>query len=311
MTTNLNNVITIDAAAKIAGQTFWVEWPVNHKVNHTDVMAALTNAGFDAKMARSLCNSYVFRRAIRQIVPDALKDLIVMDADVITFQISGRVKAADGVDYVKQAVVTCDKATGKISCNEPTILATTEAAFNAAVGLRTTTDCTRLVERIMKSRITKDVFKAKGTYFANVSALPLIDQIEKFVTAIGGDVIRFDLAEGTATNVVRVQTVVVDAFEAALADAESHIETITMDSRKDVVARAADTLADLENNLRWNALKIGEQLGRLEDYLALAKKKLEDNQVKMAAPFSPETEIHDPTLPPVFPDLGDLDIDAA
>lgn len=278
---------TVSPQAPIVGQTCWIDWPVNLTVSHADLTAKLQVAGLDASLARSLCAGHAFRRAVKKIVPDALKDRIEEKPDVITFQLSDRIRKPGEVDYVKIAVVSCDKLTGSITCADPVIETQAIAAFNAALGMRHTADVTRLVNRAMGGRITRDIFKAKGTFFVLPSAFPLIDAVEKFVVSLNGTMTRWDLADGTVTNSVRVQTVIVDNFSAELLSAEAHIETITRENRPCVVKNAEEALEKIEANLRANARRIGDELGRLEDYLALCRKKLEVQAVS-DAPFRPE-----------------------
>lgn len=264
----------------IAGETFWTVLPVNFTVSHTDLVAALNAANLDPALSKNLATSYAFNRAVSTLSRGKLRDRVEWSQDRVSIQVSARVHVPDGIDYVREGTVTLDRATGSISCPDPVVKAEAERLFNEAMGRRNGRDVMNMLDRIMRPSINKAVFPMKGgVFFALSPYLTTLDNIEKLINAIGGKMMRWQIADGTPQTVSQVQTVVVDSFAETMLELENHIGTVNSESRGDKVTRVKEALEDLQARLRYNANRVGDKLSQLEDHLAYCTALLNKNEV--------------------------------
>lgn len=303
MSMSLLPSLTSNTQTKIAGETFWSSFPVSMTVTHTQLADALLNSGLDPALARTLASSYAFNRAVTQMSRGKLRDRKEWSQDKISIQISARVHVPDGIDYVREGVVTLDRVTQTISCPDPVIKAEAEKQFNAAMDIRRTNDVTRMLGRIIHPYINKSVFPMKGgVFFALSSEKGLVDKLDNFVKALGGSVTRWEIADGTPQNVTTVQTVVVDSFMDAIMEAQNHIGTVNSESREEKVDNARRNLQDLYDRLRHNARIVGDNMAVLEDHIgyceALLRKQQavspEEQAAQQSTPFNPDDSQDEP-----------------
>lgn len=294
-----NPILSQSVSNNVLGETFWCDLRVNTRIGYATLLQHMHTAGLDPKLARKLAPSYAFTRAVRELAHAKLVDRVTWTQDAVTFQIASRVKVADGIDYQRLATVTLDRATGTITCPDAQIEQQARQMFAAKVEERRTTDITRLINRVLEQHRNKSAFPMKGGVWFLVHALkPLADQLTTFIRLIGGTVTRWVIYDTTVTvnpaqpsqpvvdpNVSQVQTVVVDSFQETLAEMQTHIDALRPDSGKRQVANARKRLAEISTDLHYNARIIGEQLGRLEDYLAWCEILLRDNVTPTAPAY--------------------------
>jgi len=298
MASNLLPSLTNNPQTQIAGETFWATLPENLSVYHSVLVGALSAAGLDPALSSKLATTYAFNRGVSALAKGKLKDRVEWSENQVRIQVSHRVKVPGGIDYQREATIVLDRITGAIDAvvtdpvtgqviSDPIIKKSAEHEFNKALGLRKTTDVTRLIQRSIQPFVNKTIFPMKGgVYFALKSQTDFVDKMEIFVRAIGGNMTRWQIADGTPQNVSQVQTVVVDSFQETLAKVQEHLHTINSESRQDKVERAYDTLSDLQDSLRANAKLAGNGLAVLEDQLAYLGKLLGKRQF-----VSPEEDV--------------------
>ena len=261
----------------------WFELKPKTSIDLDVLKTHLKASGLGEQWTKKLPQTYAFVRGLRATVKsmaDAkLIDRVLWTQETVSFQISGRLKVALGIDYTKEAVVMLDRATGVIASNCGTTQAAVIAEFTKAEKERRTQDITRLIRRILDQKLNTTVFPIKGgAFFVATGEKPLLDNIETFVSLVGGHTVRWAIAEGAGQNNTQVQTVVVDSLQQTIYDIENHISDINAESTDLKVRNAQKKLDEINTVLLGNAKWIGDQLGRLEDYLATCRVLLEKRQ---------------------------------
>lgn len=285
---------------QIAGTLFWFVPRNNTEVSYSDLVSHLTTSGLDAGLALQLAQTYAFNRGVSALARGKLKDRVEWSQDKVSIQVSARVIVPGGIDYVREATVSLDRATGQISCPDPVVKAKAETEFNKAMGTRKTNDVTRLINRVIAPHVNVSVFPTKGgTYFALVGVTDLVNKLETFANLLGWTLFRWEIADGTHQNVTQVQNVVVDSFMTTLMETEEYLnERVNSDTKEFVVRRSYDKLSDTFDKLRGAKSLIGDAVNKLEDKLAYLEKLL---GIRKVTP--PTAEVVEPsprTAPPAF-----------
>lgn len=281
--------LTNNPATKIAGETFWINLPMNLSIGYTDLCAHLATAGLDPKIARQLASTYAFNRGVAALARGKLRDRVEWSQDKVTIQVSGRVLVPDGIDYDREYTVTLDRVSGAIVCKDPVVQAAAEAAFNLALGTRKSNDVTRLVRRLIEPRVNVGIFPMKGgVFFALVGDLPLVDQLEQFVKLIGGTVTRWQIADGTPQTTSQVQTVVTDSLQEEIAKVLGAIEGINSQSQIAAVKRRHEEIVDLYDKLRGARNLVCDNINILVDHVAYLESLLQQRVI--APPPAPDDQ---------------------
>jgi len=176
----------------------------------TTLVAALEANGLDPKVARTICTSDAFRRAILKLSDERVIRKLSEEKEQIRFQFTKWENVGgERIDYNFEAVVTLDKTTGKITCDVPEIEARAQSALDSAIENRTTADVTRIVQKIFES--DTDLFpirKRGGAYLVVEEKADLCDKVDAFLKSINGELTQFSIVgDGAATEKSIKQTV--------------------------------------------------------------------------------------------------------
>lgn len=150
--------------------------------NQAAMVDALRLAGLDVKMARELAPRNAFSRALKKLSDQRVIRQTAEDATDIQFQFTKEAKLGGEFVYEREALLTLRKKSGEIICIVPALKAAAEAALDVAFGVRTASDVTSIVQRIIEAH--GDLFPIRpqgGCYFVPQKFAPLVDQIGKSV----------------------------------------------------------------------------------------------------------------------------------
>jgi hypothetical protein len=173
----------------------------------TTIQDALREAGLPEDSLGDLRPQTAFARAVKDLRENRAIDRVKTDAksDVITFQFTRKSLDAANVqiDFNYEATCTLDTTTGAIDCpNSPSIEAHARAMFSHALNHRTTSDVTRLVQRLFEQHA--DLFpinpKKGVAYFVPEKYRSFSAQMEDFLSALGGSLLRFPVPSGTESG---------------------------------------------------------------------------------------------------------------
>jgi hypothetical protein len=155
------------------------------------------------------------------------------------------------------------------------------------IGVRRIGDIRRLMNRLMDDAGDNFAF-SEGIRYVPEGQRPFLDQLERFVVALGGQMQRILIPAGDPSTTNTVQTVIVDGVNDAIEKIEEHAAYVVANMDSLTVRSANHALHELEEaefllyrQQQW----IGANMTILEDRIALARKAVRDAQ-KREAPAS-------------------------
>lgn len=168
------------------------------------IQTALRDAGLPEDSIGDLRTETAFSRAIKDLREGRAIDKIKTDKDSRTVQFQFTRKHLDEsrveIDFQTEAQCYLNLDSGDIICHDsPSIEAHARTMFAHAVAHRTTSDVTRLIKRLFETHA--DLFSinpAKGVaYFVPECHRSFSAQMEDFLSALGGSLLRFPVPSGT------------------------------------------------------------------------------------------------------------------
>lgn len=182
-----------------------VTWDLrSQEIPLSTIQTALRDAGLPEDSLGDLRPQTAFQRAIKDLRENRTIDRIKTDSKsaMIHFQFTRMHldAAAFEIDFTREALCTLDTDTGYISCpDSPAIENHARTMFAHAVAHRTTSDVTRLVQRLFEQHA--DLFpinpKKGVAYFVPEVHRSFSAQMEDFLSALGGSLLRFPVPSGT------------------------------------------------------------------------------------------------------------------
>lgn len=260
----------------LLGTVVWWHLPPGLRITYAQFQARLTAAGLDSARAKPLRDSTALRRAVKSLARKKLADKVKFGRREITWQVSIRVPAGDGVDYFRQTTVTLDRVTQQLHCPDLQVLSHASLLFQAALDERCNEDVSRVLNGLLEEHKHSGAFPAKGGCWFLLPALsPIIAKLERLIPALGGELTKWQVFDGQqGTNTVQVQTVVTDSLTDSLNDLQALVEQLTPPLSARTAKSVLAKLEKMDVELRHNAHHAGQALGRLEDYLAYCRKTL-------------------------------------
>lgn len=248
-----------------------VSWSIEGvEVRHTDVQKALAAAGLDDKVLRDPQFRHAFSRACHKLEDERLIRLFDEDEDKMEFQFTKEVKAAAGLDYVKETMLILDKRTGKITCAIADLAAKATEAMTKEIEFRTSSDITRLVQRLF-DRQDADLWPARkhgGVYFVFAAKEAFVSQVDQFITGLGGEMSRWPIPAGTDRGNRSVGDAVKDGMEARLYEYEAAVEKLCLASRKDTIEGIAEAIESARFKADCYKEFLGDSHAKLEKAIA-------------------------------------------
>lgn len=244
-----------------------VTWELSGiNVRHATLVAALEVNGLDPKVAREICTTDAFRRAIHKLSDERVIRKLREDKDYIQFQFT-KWANIDGerIDYNFEAVVTLDKSTGKITCDVPEIETRAQSALDASIENRTTGDVTRIVQRLFES--DTDLFpirKRGGAYLVVEEKAALCDKVDSFLKSINGELTQFSIVADNASCDKSIKETVASGLNGIATELRKKIEGLSEKNTNTTLAKRAQEI----NELRY-------KLDGYAAYLDVAREELE------------------------------------
>jgi hypothetical protein len=254
---------------------------------HADIVAALSSAGLDATLARTLCPRFEFIRAVRNLAGDRIIGEVEKSDDDVIFQLDRREQHGDRLTYSYDLTCRMDAVTGKIDCSDPALEICLRAEMAQARVGRTLADLNRLIQRAF-DRETKDPLacislkKGSGVYFVYEQHVAFLDRVERFLVALGGDCRRCPIPSGTVQGDASVAAATADAIYDVIDKYEAAIEQLNTDSSLKAVERARASVGMASDMIFQRHQFLGAHAARLEDHLAYVEKLFRDKTTPAA-----------------------------
>lgn len=168
------------------------------------IRQALEDAGLPEDAIGDLRTATAFARAVKELRENRTIDKIQANAKtgltVFQFTTKSLDEARLVLDFAFEALCTLDTNTGDITCPEsPAIETHARTMFAHALAHRTTSDVTRMVQRMFEKHADLyPINPRKGVaYFVPERFRGFSAQMEDFLSALGGSLLRFPVPKGT------------------------------------------------------------------------------------------------------------------
>jgi hypothetical protein len=231
-----------------------VSWRVPSSVAFGLLQKALATSGFDADLASELQPAHALSRALNEMRKGRVIRRTGREDDLIGFQFTKEWldEHAKEIMYDREAHLTLDVKTGAVACKDSEEIAERArellAEHNAK---RLTSDLTRLLHRIYTA-YKADLIPIReqgGAYFVPDMHDALVNQTYTLLEAIGGKLRRFQVRLGSAETAESVANSMSEYLTQLIEEFRDTCESVTGDSRKDVIENRVGTIGDLRRKL--------------------------------------------------------------
>lgn len=262
------------AGASVLGEI--ITWSVHLKgkrVHFTNIAQALIAAGLKAGYARELCKRHAFARACRELDTQRIIRVVKEEGEEMVFQFTAEKKSdsAAQFEYALETMLTLNKVTGEITCEKAEIAEQAKQLLDAAVTNRSASDITSIVQRLFAEKA--DLFPVRdqgGAYFVPEQHLSFVDQVEKFLTALGGNMNRFPVPKGTVRGNAAVKDVIASGLADVIAKHVKNIDKFGEETGEKAITTQAEKIKKTRFKIECYAAYLEEKQGWLKEQLAVA-----------------------------------------
>lgn len=311
----------LTTATRLHGEIISWDIPLGTTVPYATLLGALDAAGFDRKAAREIAPRDAFSRACNKLAESRIIRRLAESAGELKFQFT-RETVVDGVatatgfaagrrlSYDFEAVLTLDKVTGKVSCEQsPDLETLAQSKINEATEVRRTRDVSRLVQRLFDEHA--DLFpvrSAGGCYFVPVAFSDFLTQITAFLAGVGGSLRRFPVPAGFAEGDRSVRESVADGMAKTIDEHVKAVGEFDPSTRESTIKKMVEKLNLTRFKAEAYAEFLGEMKADVEEQLKTARQVLRDKIAalgeRVEVPEPPAAEVVGPVVVEL-PDYSD------
>jgi hypothetical protein len=256
------------------------------EVPHSQVREALTSAGLDSALAGDLRAQTAFRRACKEFKEGRTIDRLDYDkaSGVVRFQFTKKHLEESLLEFDFECIVVLNTASGEITCEENAQIAEhAKQLFDHAVAHRTTSDVTRLVQHLFETHADLyPINPRKGVaYFVPERFRAFSGMVERFLSAMGGDLLRFPVPKGTAEGNRSVREAVEAGLLALTAELDAAVTGWDAKTRSDSVTHAAEKWQVLRHKAEAYSEYLGDRQAKLLAKLDASKEALAAKVLEM------------------------------
>lgn len=236
------------------------------------VRSALIDAGLPVEAALDLAPKNAFRRAITQLRKErVIKQLPQEEADKVRFQLNRQILLANEFHFPREAAVELDMTTGDITCDDSEIQELARKLYADALATRTANDITRLLGKLFERRADIYSINAEkgGSYFVPAEHLQFVDQVDKFLKSLGGQLRRFPVPKGDQRGNESVAQSIRDGLEQHVRELQAAVEGWDESTKGQTMERQAERFKVARHKVESLAVYLGDQVqGLLEQVQA-------------------------------------------
>jgi len=255
-----------------------ISWDVGSgEVGITQIRDALSNAGLPP-IANDLNNRAAFQRALGELRQNRSIDKVNSDKDgKVVFQLTKKeIRDDKYMDFDFETLVTLDTLSGDISSPDSNIELMARNLFAHAMNVRTSSDITRMVQKLFKDHA--DLFSInprKGVaYFVPDQHKDFTAKVEHFLRLVGGSVWRFPVPNGTVEGNTSVREAVDNGLRALLEELDQASVEWSEATRDDTINRALDKFEAVQYKASLYATLLESRHSELVNHIAEAGKRL-------------------------------------
>ena len=254
-------------------------------VAHSALVAALTDAGLDASVARELAPRHAFSRACKKLSEQRIIRPVSEDANTVKFQFTQESREGDRFEYTLETMLTLEKQTGAVTCELSGLATMAQEELDRCIAVRTGSDVTRIVQRLFEKQA--DLFSIRpqgGTYFVPQKHAAFVDKIQDFLNRVGGRLLRFPVPAGTEEGDRSVTAAVAEGVSVVIEEHRAAVASFGTDTRNDTLERAAEKIRTTRFKVQAYAEYLAGEKAALDRALECASDELRAKVVKIAEP---------------------------
>jgi hypothetical protein len=168
----------------------------NPKIHRLLVEQSLAKHGLPTDVVHDLTPKAAFGRACQSMKENRQIDKLKHKGGIFQFQLTKKALLDERIEFDFETIVELDGSTGRISCSDYAIKQQAETLFNDALQHRTPQDVTKMVLHLLDRKCWPFLVEKGCVYFVPDQYTPLLEQVEKFVTDMGGTFRRSPVPRG-------------------------------------------------------------------------------------------------------------------
>ncbi len=264
------------------------------------VKQALTDAGLPEDSLGDLRTQTAFGRAIKDLREGRAIDKVQTDnkTGIAVFQFTRKTLDAArlSLNFAFEAKCCLDTKTGDITCSDsPEIESYARTMLARALTHRTTSDITRLVQRMFLSHADLYAINPKKgvAYFVPEEFRGFSAQIEDFLAALGGSLLRFPVPKGTEAGNRSVRDSVESGLLALSSELQEAVDAWGEKTRGSTMDNAVERWQIIKHKAEAYSEYLGDRQASLLATLAEQRRRLatriDEVTALKAAPAVPAT----------------------
>ena len=255
-----------------------VSWHMSSaEIPVSEIRDALSKAGLDPDIAKDLNNRSAFSRAIKELKENRSIDKVRESKDgKIEFQLTRKEIDSHLMKFDYETTITLDTKTGDLDCPNIEIEAKARSLFTHAMAHRTSSDVTRLGQKLFKDNA--DLFPinpAKGVaYFVPEQHKDFTGKVDLFFHGCGGSISRFPIPKGTSEGNRSVREAVSGGLETMVKELEESVESWGDDTRADTMARAIEKYRTVKHKVESYSEYLQFSKNELDEKVRVLKERM-------------------------------------
>lgn len=259
-----------------------VTWDMqSQEIPLTAVRQALLDAGLPKDSLGDLRTQTAFQRAIRDLREGRTIDKVSTDRKIgaVVFQFTRKTLDTAGLtlDFNFEAKCVLDTTNGAITCpDSPEIEQHARTMLKHALEHRTTSDITRLVQQMFRAHADLyPINPVKGVaYFVPEKFRAFSAQMEDFLSALGGSLLRFPVPKGTESGNRSVRESVEAGLLALSQELQEAVDNWSESTRPSTMEHAIERWKIIKHKTEAYAEYLQDRQGNLLAVLAEQRKRL-------------------------------------
>jgi hypothetical protein len=254
-----------------------ISWDLGSaECSYQEVVDSLTEAGLDPAAAREMKPRTAFTRACKHLKEQRTIDKLKVEKGQATFQFTGKELKDDRLAFDYQCLVKLNTETGEVSCPENSTLETQARELIAhAMQTRNSSDVTRIVQKMFLEHADLYAIHRRGyAHFVPECHRSFTEKVEKFVTKLGGKLVRFPVPKGTPEGNASVKEAVQKGLSDLLTELTDTVSAWDDSTRQDTMDRAIKRWEAISYKVSAYSEYLESEQDRLQEALAKAKEGL-------------------------------------
>lgn len=288
------------APERITGGGEIITWNARTNSRHTyaSVRDALRRATLDPGIVTEFIPRHAFSRACKSMSEERIIDIFKEEGEELVFQFTDRTLETAGWDYSKKTFLRLNRVSGNISCTEANLKDLAEKKLEEAMEERTTSDITRIVQRLFDQN--GDLFPIRdqgGAYLVPDEHRGFVNQIEMFLEALGGRVRRFPIQAGTPQGDKAIGDTIADALVTLIEDHKKAVADFTIHTQRGTIEGAAERINSTRVKVEAYAHYLADRSRDLLREVDVANTQLREQVARLAGeraaapPTDPESRV--------------------